>query len=169
MFRQQAEAATSSHWQILDISPHPHSAGVRCCLLQPAASSDFPIPASSVLPVAAYLLTSSCALSLPLATASPPAISLHHSAAAATLPLTSAAPGGYKAWAVINGRMHTIPLRIPRSFYINSTLPPDAPEASALGPTLKRVLPGGREVHYVYQVWKGRGCVGQRVCVEAGK
>ncbi|GAB4815178.1 hypothetical protein N2152v2_002224 [Parachlorella kessleri] len=85
MFRQQAEAATSSHWQILSIAP-------------------------------------------------------------------SATPGTYKAWVVINGRMHTIPLHIPRTFYVNSTLPPDSPQASALAPAIKRTLPGGRAPHYVYQV-----------------
>ncbi len=52
--------------------------------------------------------------------------------------------------------MHTIPLRIRRSFYVNCTLPPDTPEASALGPALKRTLPGGCAPHYVYQVRPGR-------------
>ena len=58
--------------------------------------------------------------------------------------------------------MSAIPLRIQRTFYIDSRLPPDAPEvaALALGPPLRRVLPGGAEPHHVYQVGGGRGWVG---------
>ena len=48
--------------------------------------------------------------------------------------------------------MHTIPLRIQRTFYVDATAPPDAPEAEGLGPALKRTLPGGAEAHFVYQV-----------------
>ncbi len=32
--------------------------------------------------------------------------------------------GVYKAWAVINGRMHAVPLRIPRAFYVDAAAAP---------------------------------------------
>lgn len=55
--------------------------------------------------------------------------------------------------------MYTIPIRIPRTFYVDCTLPPDAAEVAALGlgPPLKRTLPGGAEAHFVYQVLCRRG------------
>jgi DNA polymerase epsilon subunit 1 len=61
-------------------------------------------------------------------------------------------PGVYKAWAVINGRMHAIPLRIPRTFYVDASLAPGHPGVEGLGPLVRRTLPGGAEPHYTYQV-----------------
>ena len=36
----------------------------------------------------------------------------------------AAEPGVYKAWAVINGRMHAVPLRIPRTFFVDAAAAP---------------------------------------------
>lgn len=35
--------------------------------------------------------------------------------------------GVYKAWAVINGRMTAVPLRIPRAFYVDAAAAPGTP------------------------------------------
>jgi hypothetical protein len=49
--------------------------------------------------------------------------------------------------------MHAIPLQIPRTFYVNSTLPPGHPDLPPVfGPPVKRVLPGGAAPHFIYQV-----------------
>lgn len=43
-------------------------------------------------------------------------------------------PGVFKAWTVINGRMHAIPLRVPREVYIDTNLPPTDPKTNTFGP-----------------------------------
>ena len=51
--------------------------------------------------------------------------------------------------------MYPVPLRVPRVFYVNSVLPPDAPESpgGALlgGVRVRRTLPFGREPLHLYQ------------------
>lgn len=51
--------------------------------------------------------------------------------------------------------MYAVPLRVPRVFYVNSVLPPDAPESpgGALlgGVRVRRTLPFGREALHLYQ------------------
>lgn len=62
--------------------------------------------------------------------------------------------------------MYAVPLRVPRVFYVNSVLPPEAPEspAGALmgGVRVRRTLPFGREPLHLYQarphVCKGVMC-----------
>jgi len=68
-------------------------------------------------------------------------------------------PGVYKAWTVINGRMHVIPLRIPRTIYIDTVYEPGTPDfleaAGHLlqGATLvRRTLPGGAEPGFTFQL-----------------
>lgn len=62
-------------------------------------------------------------------------------------------PGVFKCWAVIGGRMHGVPLRIPRTIYVDCEHVPGSEGAAALGGTLvKRTLPGGRVARYTYQV-----------------
>lgn len=39
--------------------------------------------------------------------------------------------GVYKAWAVINGRMTAVPLRIPRAFYVDAAAAPGSPGGRA--------------------------------------
>ena len=83
-------------------------------------------------------------------------------AASAAWQIVSLAPtpqaGIYKAWVVINGRMHAIPLRIPRTFYVDAVLPPGDPAlaplqtAGAIVQLVRRTLPGGADAHYTHQV-----------------
>jgi hypothetical protein len=55
---------------------------------------------------------------------------------------------------MVGQRMYGVTLRVPRVFYVNSTLPADAPLIEALGGLpVKRQLPNGREVHNLYRVW----------------
>jgi DNA polymerase epsilon subunit 1 len=67
-------------------------------------------------------------------------------------------PGVNKVWAVINGRMHAIPVRVPRTFYVDAILGPDDAALAALtagGSTVqlvRRTLPAGADAHYTYQV-----------------
>jgi len=67
-------------------------------------------------------------------------------------------PGENKVWAVINGRMHAIPVRVPRTFYVDAILGPEDASLAALtagASTLqlvRRTLPAGAEPHYTYQV-----------------
>lgn len=61
-------------------------------------------------------------------------------------------PGMYKAWSVINGRMHAIPVRIPRTFFVDATLPPEHQTVAGLGQLVRRTLPSGAAPHYTYQV-----------------
>ena len=44
-----------------------------------------------------------------------------------------------------------MPLTVARTFYLNSTLPPDAPEARGFGERVKRILPNGERAYYVYK------------------
>lgn len=83
-------------------------------------------------------------------------------AAGAAWQIVSLAPtpnaGIYKAWVVINGRMHAIPLRIPRTFYVDAVLTPEDPAlaplrtAGAVVQLVRRILPAGADAHYTYQV-----------------
>ena len=61
-------------------------------------------------------------------------------------------PGLYKAWAVIGGRMHSIPLRISRRLFVDTAYPPDSPQVDGLGTLVKRIIPGSAESGYLYQL-----------------
>lgn len=67
-------------------------------------------------------------------------------------------PGDNKVWAVINGKMHAIPVRVPRTFYVDAVLGPEDAALAVLtagGSTVqlvRRTLPGGADAHYTYQV-----------------
>lgn len=74
----------------------------------------------------------------------------------------SSEPGVYKAWAVINGRMNAVPLRVPRTFYIDTVLSPEHPALAHLAnlgliTPVKRTLPGGAEPHLTYEVTMPEG------------
>ena len=56
--------------------------------------------------------------------------------------------GLFKAWALVGPRLYSVPLRVPRRFYVNSVLPPDNSESPAQtlgGLRVTRTLPFGRE------------------------
>ncbi|KAK9830879.1 hypothetical protein WJX81_001263 [Elliptochloris bilobata] len=65
-------------------------------------------------------------------------------------------PGLFRAWVLTGAAMYAVPLRVPRVFYVNSALPPDAPESPAGQPLggvrVRRTLPFGREPLHLYQV-----------------
>ena len=56
-----------------------------------------------------------------------------------------------QAWVLVESSLYAVPLKVPRKFYVNSTLPPDDPTAAALGPRVSRTLPYGAEAHIIYQ------------------
>lgn len=56
-----------------------------------------------------------------------------------------------QAWVLVDSSLYAVPLKVPRMFYVNSTLPPDDPTAAALGPRVSRTLPYGAEAHNIYQ------------------
>lgn len=60
--------------------------------------------------------------------------------------------GKFKVWALIGDRLYNIPLIVPRTFYVNSVLPPTDPFAATMGEQVKRYLPRGHQAHYVYKV-----------------
>lgn len=80
--------------------------------------------------------------------------------------LPDRAAGLFRAWVLAGAAMYAVPLRVPRVFYVNSVLPPEAPEspAGALmgGVRVRRTLPFGREPLHLYQarphVCKGVMC-----------
>ncbi len=53
---------------------------------------------------------------------------------------------------LVNKQVYAVPLRVPRTFYVNSSLPPEDPLAVALGRRVIRTLPYGQEPFNVYQV-----------------
>ena len=57
-----------------------------------------------------------------------------------------------QAWVLVNRQVYAVPLRVARSFYVNSGLPPEDPVAVALGRRVVRTLPYGQEPHNIYQV-----------------
>ena len=69
-----------------------------------------------------------------------------------------------QAWVLVESSLYAVPLKVPRAFYVNSTLPPDDSTAAALGPRVSRTLPYGAEAHNIYQA---RAFVaGCRLCAE---
>ena len=60
-----------------------------------------------------------------------------------------------QAWVLVNRQVYAVPLRVARTFYVNSSLPPEDPLAAALGRRVVRTLPYGQEPHNVYQVYWG--------------
>jgi DNA polymerase epsilon subunit 1 len=66
-----------------------------------------------------------------------------------------AVAGVFKAWILVEARLYAVPLRVPRTFYVNSTLAPDDPDSPALtmgGLKVTRTVPFGREAFHLYQV-----------------
>ncbi|DBA81285.1 TPA: hypothetical protein ACH3X2_006902 [Trebouxia sp. C0005] len=61
-------------------------------------------------------------------------------------------PGTFKAWVLVNKQVYAVPLRVPRTLYVNSSLAPENPIAVALGRRVIRTLPYGQEPFNVYQV-----------------
>ena len=60
----------------------------------------------------------------------------------------------FKAWALVGARLYSVPLRVPRKFYVNSVLPPEDPESPAQtlgGLKVTRTLPFGREAFHIYE------------------
>jgi len=53
---------------------------------------------------------------------------------------------------LVNKQVYAVPLRVPRTFYVNSSLAPEDPIAVALGRRVIRTLPYGQEPFNVYQV-----------------
>ena len=65
-----------------------------------------------------------------------------------------ACAGLFKAWALVGARLYSVPLRVPRRFYVNSVLPPEDPESPAQtlgGLRVTRTLPFGREAFHIYE------------------
>ena len=65
-----------------------------------------------------------------------------------------ACAGLFKAWALVGARLYSVPLRVPRRFYVNSVLPPKDPESPAQtlgGLRVNRTLPFGREAFHIYE------------------
>lgn len=60
--------------------------------------------------------------------------------------------GLYKAWAVINAKMYAITVRVPRTFYINTTLPEDDQLISQLGGRLVKKQPPDQEALGVFEI-----------------
>ncbi len=55
----------------------------------------------------------------------------------------------------MEARLYAVPLRVPRTFYVNSLLAPEDPESPAQtlgGLKITRTLPFGREAFHLYQV-----------------
>ena len=68
--------------------------------------------------------------------------------------LGCACAGLFKAWALVGARLYSVPLRVPRRFYVNSVLPPEDPESPAQtlgGLRVNRTLPFGREAFHIYE------------------
>ena len=62
--------------------------------------------------------------------------------------------GVFKAWALVGARLYSVPLRVPRKFYVNSVLPPEDPDSPAQtlgGLKVSRTLPFGREAFHIYE------------------
>ncbi len=57
-----------------------------------------------------------------------------------------------QAWVLVNKQVYAVPLTVPRTFYVNSSLAPEDPIAVALGRRVIRTLPYGQEPFNVYQV-----------------
>ena len=59
---------------------------------------------------------------------------------------------------LVGSNMYAVPLTVPRTFYVNSTLPPTDPQAAALGELVKRTLPFGQEPLNIYKVCLALPC-----------
>ena len=57
-----------------------------------------------------------------------------------------------QAWVLVSRQVYAVPLRVARTFYVNSSLPPEDPIAVALGRRVVRTLPYGQEPFNIYQV-----------------
>lgn len=53
---------------------------------------------------------------------------------------------------LVNKQLYGVPLRVPRTFYVNSSLAPEDPVAQALGRRVTRLLPYGQQPLNIYQV-----------------
>lgn len=54
-------------------------------------------------------------------------------------------------------RLYATPIRVPRSFYINSSLPPTDPLTEPVRPAVTRTLPHGHQPEHVYKVCTADG------------
>lgn len=65
-------------------------------------------------------------------------------------------PGLFKAWVLVDTKLYSVPITVPRSFFVDSELPPDHPSAprfpNAEVKLAQRTLPAGRKPAYLYQV-----------------
>ena len=62
--------------------------------------------------------------------------------------------GVFKAWVLVGARLYSVPLRVPRRFYVNSVLAPEDPESPAQtlgGLRVNRTLPFGTEAFHIYE------------------
>lgn len=67
----------------------------------------------------------------------------------------SLAAGVFKAWVLVAARLYAVPLRVPRTFYVNSIRAPTdggSPAQTLGGLKVQRTLPFGREPFHLYQV-----------------
>ncbi|KAK9824549.1 hypothetical protein WJX72_011249 [[Myrmecia] bisecta] len=64
----------------------------------------------------------------------------------------TAVPGTFKAWVLADSRLYAVDVRVPRTFFVDSVLPPTDPEVAEMGTRVVRVLPHGAQAHNVYQV-----------------
>lgn len=63
-----------------------------------------------------------------------------------------ACAGVFKAWALVGNKLYAVPLAIPRTFFVNSVLPPGDDATADWGQPVRRTLPFGEAPHHVYQV-----------------
>lgn len=61
-------------------------------------------------------------------------------------------PGTFKAWALVDNSLYAVPIRVPRTVYVNADVAPDDPAAAHLGTPTKVLLPHGDEARHVYEV-----------------
>ena len=71
--------------------------------------------------------------------------------------------GRFNAWVLAGPRLYSIPVRVPRTVYINSSAAPGDARVQALGATCKRTLPHGHQAQHIFKVcvgWCSRRCCG---------
>ena len=61
-------------------------------------------------------------------------------------------PGVLKAWVVIQGRMHAVKIKIPRTFFVDMSSPSLDPLIRDIGSLVKRTLPEGSDGLYTYKI-----------------
>lgn len=66
-------------------------------------------------------------------------------------------PGLYKAWVLLGSDLYAVPLRIPRSFYVNAALVPEDAQAIGLHQRVCKALPYRQVAANVYAVLPAAG------------